>query len=186
VFQSPADFERKACEALGGWIRRLGGHSFHVRMHRRGFEDRLGSQAEEQFLDHWLIEQVQTAGSSALITFEDPDDIIAVETVGQRAGASIWDRHDRARYAFLGLDGWPQPVSRGPEPPTRRGCNAVGLPAAAEPLYLLPVGPTPQRDRANGQARRRGVAFRTFPATQAGLSASTCSRTTTVAFPRQG
>lgn len=104
VFQSPAEFERKACEALGGWIGRLGGHSFHVRMHRRGFKDRLGSQAEEQFLDHWLIEQVQTTGSSALITFEDPDDIIAVETVGQRAGASIWDRHDRARYTFLGLD----------------------------------------------------------------------------------
>ena len=104
VFQSPAEFERKACEALGGWIGRLGGHSFHVRMHRRGFKDRLGSQPEEQFLDHWLMEQVQTAGSSALITYADPDEIIAVETVGQRAGASIWDRHDRARYTFLGLD----------------------------------------------------------------------------------
>ena len=102
--QHAREFERKACEALGDWIRRLGDHSYHVRMHRRGFKDRLGSQAEEQFLDHWLMEQVQTAGSSALITFEDPDDIIAVETVGQRAGASIWDRHGRARYAFLGLD----------------------------------------------------------------------------------
>jgi tRNA(Ser,Leu) C12 N-acetylase TAN1 len=104
VFQSPAEFERKACEAVAGWIARLGGHSFHVRMHRRGFKDRLGSQAEVQCLDHWLIEQVQTIGSTARIAFEDPDDIIAVETVGQRGGASIWDRSDRARYVFLGLD----------------------------------------------------------------------------------
>jgi tRNA(Ser,Leu) C12 N-acetylase TAN1 len=104
LFQDPAEFERKACEALGGWIGRLGGHSFHVRMHRRGFKDRLGSQTQEQWLDHWLVEQVQTTGSSAHVTFEDPDFIIAVETVGQRGGASIWDRSDRAHYAFLGLD----------------------------------------------------------------------------------
>lgn len=103
-FQSAADFEQKACEALTGWLGLLGGRSFHVRMHRRGFKDRILSQPEEQFLDHWALEQVRAAGSSARITFEQPDFIVAVETVGQRGGASIWDRNDRARYPFLRLD----------------------------------------------------------------------------------
>jgi tRNA(Ser,Leu) C12 N-acetylase TAN1 len=104
LFQDGAEFERKACEALRGWLGLLGGRSFHVRMHRRGFKDRVASQPEEQFLDHWLQQELQASGSSARVTFEQPDYIIAVETVGQRGGASIWGRSDRERYAFLRLD----------------------------------------------------------------------------------
>lgn len=73
-------------------------------MHRRGFKYRIDRQREEQFLDHWLAEQVLLAGQSTHVTFEDPDYIIALETVGQRGGVSIWDRQERARYAFLSLD----------------------------------------------------------------------------------
>ena len=103
-FQNAEEFERKACGAVADWVEQLAGHSFHVRMHRRGFRDRLVSQHEEQFLDHWLVEQTQHAGQGATITFDDPDYIIALETVGQRAGVSIWDREARARYGFLKLD----------------------------------------------------------------------------------
>jgi tRNA(Ser,Leu) C12 N-acetylase TAN1 len=41
---------------------------------------------------------------SARVSFADPDYILALETVGQRAGLSLWDRVQRARYPFLGLD----------------------------------------------------------------------------------
>lgn len=104
VFQDAMEFERRACEAVGGWIGELAGHSFHVRMHRRGFKYRLASQHEEQCLDHWLVEQLQAAGSTGRITFEQPDYIVALETVGQRAGVSLWGLSDRERYAFLMLD----------------------------------------------------------------------------------
>jgi tRNA(Ser,Leu) C12 N-acetylase TAN1 len=104
AFQSPEAFEQAACEAVAPWLRRLAGSSFHVRMHRRGFRGRIRSQHEEQFLDHWLIEQLNSRGKAGRITFDDPDFIIALETVGQRGGVSVWDRGERKRFAFLKLD----------------------------------------------------------------------------------
>ena len=103
-FQDPYEFEERVCQLALAWVKQLAGHSFHVRMHRRGFKHRIESQHEELFLDHWLIEQLQAEGENARVTFDDPDYILAVETVGQRAGLSFWSRDQRERYAFLGLD----------------------------------------------------------------------------------
>lgn len=102
-FQTPAEFEAKAREAVEPWLTRLAGARFHVRMHRRGFKGRLSSQDEEQFLDHHILERIGLE-SPAVIDFDDPDYIIAVETLGQDAGLSIWDRVARDRYPLLKLD----------------------------------------------------------------------------------
>lgn len=99
-FQTPAEFEAEARRAVTPWLAHLAGARFHVRMHRRGFRDRISSQGEEQFLDHHIIGG--TAG--AVIDFDDPDYILAVETLGQEAGLSLWDRGARHRYPFLKLD----------------------------------------------------------------------------------
>ena len=101
-FQNPEQFEREACEAVQPWADRLRGKRFHVRMHRRGFRGRLLSQHEELFLDRFLLEQAADAQSQ--IDFEDPDVIIALETVGQQGGVSYWTREQRQRYPFLKLD----------------------------------------------------------------------------------
>lgn len=103
-FQSPQEFEEKACRAVDDMIPRLKDRSFHVRMHRRGFKGRLSSHAEEQFLDRHILSRLEQAHSSGRVTFDDPDAIISVETVGQRAGLSCWSREERARYPFLNMD----------------------------------------------------------------------------------
>lgn len=103
VFQSPEEFEHRAAEAVAPWLDRLSGHSFHVRMHRRGFKGRLSSQHEERFLDHFIVEHTGK-GHPARVDFDDPDYIVAVETLGQEAGLSLWDRAARARWPLLGLD----------------------------------------------------------------------------------
>lgn len=102
-FQSPAEFEVEACHAVAPWLGQLAGSRFHVRMHRRGFRNRISSQDEEQFLDHYIVEGTGPT-AAAVIDFADPDYILAVETLGQDAGLSLWDRAARARYAFLRLD----------------------------------------------------------------------------------
>jgi tRNA(Ser,Leu) C12 N-acetylase TAN1 len=56
-FESPEEFEAKACAVVDGWVPELHDKRFHVRMHRRGFKGRLSSQHEEQFLDHHLLER---------------------------------------------------------------------------------------------------------------------------------
>jgi tRNA(Ser,Leu) C12 N-acetylase TAN1 len=103
-FQSPQEFEDKACRAVDDMIPRLKDRSFHVRMHRRGFKGRLSSHAEEQFLDRHILSRLEEAHSSGQVSFDDPDAIISLETVGQRGGLSCWSREERARYPFLNLD----------------------------------------------------------------------------------
>jgi putative phosphoribosyl transferase len=104
AFQTPEEFEARAREAVGESVPALAGKRFHVRMHRRGFKGRLSSPEEERFLDGFLLERLQSAGQPGEITFDDPDAILAVETIGQRAGVSVWRRDDLERYPFLRLD----------------------------------------------------------------------------------
>jgi tRNA(Ser,Leu) C12 N-acetylase TAN1 len=103
-FQTPEEFENKARDAVQQWLDALAGASFHVRMHRRGFKGRLASPEEERFLDHYLMEQLAARATPARISFDDPDVIIAVDTVNQRAGLSLWRRADLEHYPLLKLD----------------------------------------------------------------------------------
>ncbi len=102
-YQGREEFEQQAREVALAWVPLLAGKSFHVRMHRRGFKRQLSSQEEEQQLADLLLDELAQAGSPGRITFEDPDAILAIETVGGRAGLSLWSREDRKRYPFLGL-----------------------------------------------------------------------------------
>lgn len=104
TFNSPEDFEVKARDVVLGWAPRLAGKSFHVRMHRRGFKEGLQSQQEERMLDDVVLTALEQAGDPARIAFDDPDFILDVETVGPRAGLSLWSREDLGRYPFLKLD----------------------------------------------------------------------------------
>ncbi|UFS70152.1 THUMP domain-containing protein [Geomonas sp. RF6] len=104
TFQSPMDFEQKARNAVTAWLPSLEGKRFHLRMHRRGFKGKLSTMDEERFLDTYLLEALQMAGMPARISFDNPDVIIALETVGPRAGLSLWTREELQRYQLLHLD----------------------------------------------------------------------------------
>lgn len=101
TFQGAEEFEARAQEVALEWAPQLAGKSFHVRMYRRGFKGRLSSPEEERFLDEALLGALEEAGAPGRITFVDPDAVIDVETVGNRAGLSLWTREDLARYPFL-------------------------------------------------------------------------------------
>ncbi|HJV37061.1 THUMP domain-containing protein [Geomonas sp.] len=104
TFQTPPEFEDKARQAVLSWIPTLSSKSFHVRMHRRGFKGKLSGMEEEKFLDSYLLEALELAGGKGRITFDRPDAIIAVETIGPRAGLSLWTREELERYPLLHLD----------------------------------------------------------------------------------
>jgi len=103
-FQSPEEFESRARATVLEWAPALAGKSFHVRLHRRGFKGRLSTPTEERFLDDVLLRALQDAGAPGALSFDDPDAIIQIETVGNRAGISLWSRDDLARYPFLKVD----------------------------------------------------------------------------------
>jgi tRNA(Ser,Leu) C12 N-acetylase TAN1 len=103
-FRSHDDFEALAREAALAWVPDLALKSFHVRLHRRGLKEQLPRPEEERFLDRALLEALERGGTPGRITFENPDAILAVETVGHRAGLALWTREDLQRYPFLRLD----------------------------------------------------------------------------------
>ncbi len=104
VFQSPEEFEARAKDAVLQWAPALAGKGFHVRMRRRGFKGKLSSLDEEHFLDGLLLEATEKTGVPGHITFDNPDVIISVETIGPWAGLSVWAREDLQRYPFIRLD----------------------------------------------------------------------------------
>ena len=103
-FDSHDDFETRARELALIRLSELANQSFHVRLHRRGLKEQLPSPEEERFLDDSLLVALERAGTPGRISFEDPDAILAVETVDHRAGLSLWTRDELKRYPFLGLD----------------------------------------------------------------------------------
>ncbi len=102
AFTSAEDFEEKAKAAALEWLPRLANKSFHVRLHHRG--SALVSPAEEQRIAEALLDRLEAAGTAAHITFDDPDAIIAIDTVDGRAGLGLWTRDDLNRYRFLRPD----------------------------------------------------------------------------------
>lgn len=104
LFNDAVEFRDHAREAVLRLAPRLAGQRFHVRIHRRGFKHRISSQEEEQHLDGIILDALAAAGAPGSITFEDPDAIVSIESVGQRAGVSLWTREDLRRYPFLRLD----------------------------------------------------------------------------------
>lgn len=104
LFSDPEEFERQARDVVLGWTARLRGKTFHVRMHRRGFKGRISSQSEERFLDEALLAALESESEPGRINFDDPDAVIDVETIDNRAALSFWTRGDLERYPFLKVD----------------------------------------------------------------------------------
>jgi tRNA(Ser,Leu) C12 N-acetylase TAN1 len=102
-FQNRLDFEAQAGRLAGLYAGRVAGRCFHVRMHRRGFKGRLHSVELEKHLCGILLALTQQAGNPVRIGFDDPDAVLAVETIGNQAGLSLWTREALRRYPLLRL-----------------------------------------------------------------------------------
>lgn len=103
-YQSPEEFLEKGEEAVLGWAERLADKSFYIRLHRRGFKGRIVSPEAEHALDDALLDRLKARGHPGRMDFESPDFVIDIETVGMRAGLSIWTRDELSRYPFLHID----------------------------------------------------------------------------------
>ena len=103
-FQSAEKFLAKAKSLLVGWSPRLAGRSFHVRLRRRGPKYDLGSQQTEHLLNDIILDATSKLGDPGKLSFTDPDAVIAIDTVDERAGAALWTRDDLARHRLLRPD----------------------------------------------------------------------------------
>jgi tRNA(Ser,Leu) C12 N-acetylase TAN1 len=119
-FQTGEELESKAREILLLWTPELAGKGFHVRMHRRGMKGKISSWETEKRFNEFLLEELDKSGTPGHIAFDDPDAVIAVETLGSVAGLSLWEREDLERYPFLRFDSAAHRSPGGPEKPVAR------------------------------------------------------------------
>jgi hypothetical protein len=112
-FASPEDFSERSRDSALRFSDRLAEKRFHVRMHRRGFKGQLHAMDEERRLDNVLLDALQQCGKQGHIDFHDPDAIVTVESIDNRAGLACWTREDLLRYPFLQVLRQPETVRRG-------------------------------------------------------------------------
>ena len=103
-YHSPEEFLAKGEDVVLGWSDMLTDKSFYIRLHRRGFRGRIVSPEAERSLDDALLRRLEERGRPGHIDFEDPDLVIDIETVDDRAGVSIWTKEQLSRFSFLHID----------------------------------------------------------------------------------
>jgi tRNA(Ser,Leu) C12 N-acetylase TAN1 len=103
-FHSVGEFTEKLKAMLLEWLPRVIGISLHVRLHRRGDGHDLRTPEVERLFDQLLLEATAAAGAPCRISFTDPDAVIAIDTIDDRAGIALWTRYDLARHRLLRPD----------------------------------------------------------------------------------
>ena len=101
AFDDGDDLGKQVVEIALGWLDEIAGHSFHVRMHRRGLKGRVDSREIEERVGRAVMGALQQRGETCLVEFEAPDLVIDIETLGHRAGLSLWTREAMQNYLFL-------------------------------------------------------------------------------------
>jgi tRNA(Ser,Leu) C12 N-acetylase TAN1 len=100
-FSSPAEFESKARDTALTWVPQLAGKTFHVRAHRRGRKGTLASPKAERAIADTLLAAIAVTGQPARVSFDDPDAIVLIETIGGRAGVALLTRDDYRQHPLL-------------------------------------------------------------------------------------
>jgi len=101
-FQSPEEFTDRAKSFLLGLLPT--GRSFHVRLHRRGSKLDLKTQEAERLFDDFIVAATVKSGTPARITFSEPDAVIVIDTIDDRAGIAMWSHEDLTRHRLLRPD----------------------------------------------------------------------------------
>lgn len=95
---SEEEFVEKAKSIIREWLPALTGRSFHTRLHRRGAKHDLQTQDNERLFNDAIVDATMEAGMPAKISFTDPDVVIAIDTIDNRAELALWTREELARY----------------------------------------------------------------------------------------
>lgn len=96
-----SDFRDKLKEAISPYMELVENKRFYVRVKRRGHKGEISSLEVEKEMDAFILESLERTGKQAQINFEDPDKIIIVETIENRAGVGLITREMKEKYPFI-------------------------------------------------------------------------------------
>lgn len=88
-------------EAVGPLVARMAGGTYCVRLERRGLAGRVSSREVEREVADYVHALATGQGKAVRTDLEDPDFLIAGETLGAQCGVALLSRAMRRRYAFV-------------------------------------------------------------------------------------
>jgi tRNA(Ser,Leu) C12 N-acetylase TAN1 len=97
----PESLKGKLQSAVQHIAERIEGGTCFVRVERRGLAESLDSPELELTLAEGLFAAVEARGKAVRTAFDDPDYIVAVETLDTQCGIALITRYMRERYPFV-------------------------------------------------------------------------------------
>lgn len=98
---TPATFVDRLKDAVTPLAQRIGGGSFCVRVERRGFVGEIDTQAVERAVGEHIHALAAAQGTTLHTAFDDPDVVLAAETLGNECGVALLPRALRQTYPFV-------------------------------------------------------------------------------------
>jgi len=95
------DFMDKLKETVLPYVEKVEDKKFYVRVKRRGHKGEMSSLEIEKEISSFIFEKLEEAGKPAQVSFSDPDVIIIVETIANRAGVALVTREMREKYPLI-------------------------------------------------------------------------------------
>ncbi|MGZ3567201.1 MAG: THUMP domain-containing protein [Thermodesulfobacteriota bacterium] len=95
------DFMDKLKETVLPYVEKVEGKKFYVRVKRRGHKGEMSSLEIEKEISSFIFEKLEEARKRAQVSFSDPDVIIMVETIANRAGVALVTREMREKYPLI-------------------------------------------------------------------------------------
>ncbi len=95
------DFMDKLKEAILLYVEKVEGKKFYVRAKRRGHKGEMSSLEIEKEISSFIFEELQKTGKLAQVSFSDPDVVIIVETIANRAALAFITRELREKYPLI-------------------------------------------------------------------------------------
>ncbi len=96
-----SNFMEKLKEAVLPYVEKVEGKKFYVRAKRRGHKGEMSSLEIEKEISSFIFEELQKAGKIAQVSFSDPDVVIIVETIANRAAVAFITREIRGKYPLI-------------------------------------------------------------------------------------
>ena len=98
---SLSDFMDKLKETVSPYAEKVEGKKFYVRVKRRGHKGEMSSLEIEKEISAFIFEKLEEAGKQAQVSFNDPDLVIIVETIANRAGVALVTREMKEKYPLI-------------------------------------------------------------------------------------
>ena len=91
----------KLKETVLPYVEKVEGKKFYVRVKRRGHKGEMSSLEIEKEISSFIFEKIEKAGKQAQVSFTDPDVVIVVETIANRAGIAFITREMKEKYPLI-------------------------------------------------------------------------------------